>query len=191
MKKSTNTIKLANFLKNGASFKCLVPDGCDGHCCKGEGSIYIFPEDITRFLDFFNLDLKTFMEKHVKIETGPCIILDTSNFVPFLTLKEKEDGSCKFLGKNGLCEVYPARPFQCRSYPFWDLNVKTEKRWNDLMETCPGASKNHDESSNYYFSPREIKKFLKKERELDELWEKGMIQFKGDYMAFLKKTLPS
>jgi len=39
-----------------------------------------------------------------------------------LSLKEKHNHDCIFLESTG-CRVYPARPAQCRTYPFWEQKI--------------------------------------------------------------------
>jgi uncharacterized protein len=45
---------------------------------------------------------------------------------------------CRFL-ENGKCSVYPARPHQCRSWPFWP-DLLDAAAWRDRVRSvCPGA----------------------------------------------------
>ncbi len=39
------------------------------------------------------------------------------------------------------CTVYEDRPRQCRTWPFWDSNVRTEEAWQQTCEVCPGSGK--------------------------------------------------
>jgi Fe-S-cluster containining protein len=34
--------------------------------------------------------------------------------------------------------IYPVRPMQCRTWPFWDQNLKNGKAWKSASERCPG-----------------------------------------------------
>ena len=36
------------------------------------------------------------------------------------------------------CGVYEARPQQCRTFPFWEENVRSRHNWQRLREFCPG-----------------------------------------------------
>jgi len=38
------------------------------------------------------------------------------------------------------CKVYPVRPPQCRSWPFWKENIRNHLRWQNLAESCPGVN---------------------------------------------------
>lgn len=71
------------------------------------------------------------------------------------TLREKTNGDCVFLdGKKG-CTVYPVRPAQCRTWPFWESNVETPEDWQKTCEECPGSGKGE------LIPPEEISRRLK------------------------------
>lgn len=57
-----------------------------------------------------------------------------------ISLIDRDEKDCIFL-KNNKCSIYPVRPVQCRTFPFWPQNMKTEKRWNIIQEECPGIGK--------------------------------------------------
>jgi Fe-S-cluster containining protein len=52
---------------------------------------------------------------------------------------------CPFL-RGTLCRVYPVRPTQCRTFPFWAENLASRASWSGLCEFCPGvgAGPRHD-----------------------------------------------
>ena len=56
-----------------------------------------------------------------------------------LTLREKPNGDCVFWDAARGCTIYAVRPPQCRTWPFWDSNVKTPEDWDRTREACPGA----------------------------------------------------
>ena len=57
------------------------------------------------------------------------------------TLREQANGDCVFYDRGQGCTVYAARPRQCRSWPFWDSNLKTPQAWGQTCGECPGAGK--------------------------------------------------
>lgn len=58
------------------------------------------------------------------------------------SLREFENGDCVFLHpEKRTCTLYSSRPRQCRTWPFWDSNLKTEADWEHTCEVCPGAGK--------------------------------------------------
>jgi Fe-S-cluster containining protein len=48
---------------------------------------------------------------------------------------------CPFLAESGLCRVYPVRPMQCRTWPFWKENLVRETWEKDVRSICPGIGK--------------------------------------------------
>ena len=56
-----------------------------------------------------------------------------------ISLKEKDNYDCIFW-RDGGCSVYPHRPLQCRSYPFWSPNLASRSAWDSLDPTCPGVN---------------------------------------------------
>jgi len=55
------------------------------------------------------------------------------------SLKEKANGDCVFYDRQAGCTIYPVRPRQCRTWPFWETNVVTPEAWQKTCEVCPGA----------------------------------------------------
>jgi Fe-S-cluster containining protein len=52
-----------------------------------------------------------------------------------------EDERCVFLTDDGRCSVYPARPTQCRTFPFWPEMIR-DGRWTPAArELCEGVGK--------------------------------------------------
>ena len=46
-----------------------------------------------------------------------------------------------FYDKDAGCTIYPVRPRQCRTWPFWESNVVTPEEWQRTCEICPGSGK--------------------------------------------------
>ena len=53
------------------------------------------------------------------------------------SLKEKKNFDCVFWDQG--CTVYPVRPKQCRTFPFWPENLTNLEQWLEVVEECPGA----------------------------------------------------
>ncbi len=51
-------------------------------------------------------------------------------------IRERSDGRCWFFDQG--CRIYPLRPLQCRIYPFWLENLRSERRWQEAARQCPG-----------------------------------------------------
>jgi Fe-S-cluster containining protein len=40
-----------------------------------------------------------------------------------------------------MCTIYPVRPLQCRTWPFWTDNLSSPDAWNRAAQTCPGMNR--------------------------------------------------
>nr|MDO8109290.1 YkgJ family cysteine cluster protein [Candidatus Sigynarchaeota archaeon] len=184
------TVTLTPILRKGIKYACIAPDSCDGHCCWGAGSIYIYGEDIERFLKYFKMTLDDFLEKHVTVDEIPCHHFKHDKLIPSLEIKEtKEKAACHFQTDKGLCEVYKVRPFQCVGYPFWKMNTKNKAAWDKVVVFCPGAQVAPAMADAHFYTAAEIKKLVKAEQQAEYDWEKAMIDWKGDYKAYLRDFL--
>lgn len=64
-------------------------------------------------------------------------------------LREHANGDCVFF-REGRCSIHAVKPTQCRLYPFWFKNVRSEDAWHKTCEECPGIGQGK------WVSPEEI-----------------------------------
>ena len=109
------------FFDRGLRFEC---QRC-GACCVGEpGTIFVSP---------FESEV---IAAH--LEMTPAAFTDTYLY-PYKTgysIKEDAVGRCRFFADG--CSIYPVRPHQCRTFPFWFSNLRSERRWRRIGRQCPG-----------------------------------------------------
>jgi Fe-S-cluster containining protein len=55
------------------------------------------------------------------------------------SLREKANGDCVFYDRTAGCTIYPVRPPQCWTWPFWESNVNTPQAWKQTCAVCPGS----------------------------------------------------
>jgi uncharacterized protein len=55
-------------------------------------------------------------------------------------LRTPRHAQCHFL-KDGGCSVHPAKPVQCRTFPFWPELVDDAVEWHKTAAFCPGIEK--------------------------------------------------
>jgi Fe-S-cluster containining protein len=117
--------KTKPWYKDGLRFKCT---GC-GDCCTGAaGFVWVNKEDIAALAAETGLSEAEFESRYVR-EIGVR-----------KSLNEYDNGDCAFFdGKTRKCKVYAARPRQCRTWPFWDSNVRTPEAWEATCQVCPGS----------------------------------------------------
>ncbi|MCP4594355.1 MAG: YkgJ family cysteine cluster protein [bacterium] len=113
----------------GLAFECTQ---C-GNCCSGPpGYVWVTKKEIraiARFLGRTDEWLSAAQLRRVRFR---------------YSLTERPDGDCVFLKRDGDlvgCTIYPVRPLQCRTWPFWSYNLTSEQAWNRSTETCPGINR--------------------------------------------------
>ena len=57
------------------------------------------------------------------------------------SLKERRNGDCVLLDETTRrCTAYEERPRQCKTWPFWDSNLRSPEAWAEAAEACPGCN---------------------------------------------------
>lgn len=112
---------------DGLKFKCT---GC-GDCCTGApGFVWVNKAEIAALAEQVELPVDEFEDRYVR-----SVGIRKS-------LVEYDNGDCVFFdNKSRKCQVYASRPRQCRTWPFWDSNLKSPETWEETCESCPGAGK--------------------------------------------------
>jgi len=119
-----------SFYAHGLQFACLK---C-GNCCTGApGYVYLSEGDIESIAEFLKKDKGTFIEQYTRVVH----IFGERR----LSLNEKANFDCVFW--NRLCTVYEARPYQCRSFPFWKRHLVSSREWEKVGQRCPGINRGH------------------------------------------------
>ena len=107
--------------KDGLRFECTK---C-GKCCTGKpGYVWIQIEDMHRIAEFLGIRFREFVAKYVR-KVGN-----------HWSLKEEANGDCIFYESG--CKIYPVRPMQCRTFPFWPENVQSRASWEETAKECEG-----------------------------------------------------
>ncbi len=98
---------------------------CEGNCCIGEsGYIWVTSKEIEKIAEFLKIDIEKFKKLYL-IKVG---------YKYSLKEKKYKNGYACIFFKNG-CTIYPVRPNQCRTFPFWDY---FKNNINELINECPG-----------------------------------------------------
>jgi Fe-S-cluster containining protein len=98
--------------------------GCT-NCCEVEGFVYLSPEDLERAARFLGLSPADFEARYVYRTRRR------------LRLRKPRGSQCHFLVKGG-CSIHPAKPTQCRLFPFWPELVRSRRAWKATAKSCPG-----------------------------------------------------
>lgn len=116
--------ELANrryFFDRGLRFACRR---C-GRCCTGRpGIVRITRDEIQRISRYLETPVHELIRHH---------LLSAGNA---WHVREHPDGRCLFY-RDG-CVIYPVRPRQCETFPFWSENLRSRERWERIARDCPG-----------------------------------------------------
>lgn len=108
---------------------------CEGNCCRMEsGYVWVKKADILLISNFSGIDADTLVKEYmVKIGRR-------------LSLKEAKHGDeypCIFFDiTSKKCLIYPVRPSQCRTFPFWEEFMGEDEPI--LSHDCPGILKRNN-----------------------------------------------
>ncbi|MGR3310684.1 MAG: YkgJ family cysteine cluster protein [Candidatus Brocadiales bacterium] len=107
----------------GLRFEC---QRC-GVCCQGEpGYVWVTIEEIKKIANHVGISLDEFGKKYVRKVGARYSLLEFAN------------GDC-VMYDNG-CKIYPVRPCQCATFPFWPNILQTPADWEKITQLCPSVS---------------------------------------------------
>jgi hypothetical protein len=115
----------------GLVFQCAR---CGG-CCAGPqaGYVWVRAADVAAIVEFLGITAPEMREKYVRCVSGR-----------FSLVERGGNNDCAFLVPDGQdrrkCSIYPVRPIQCRTWPFWKSNLRSPESWAAASMRCPGIN---------------------------------------------------
>lgn len=108
-------------------FECT---GC-GVCCTGDASRYVAagPQEQETIRAFLNVSRAWFRRRYLTR------VDDTTEGLRLA------HGRCVFLNEAGRCRIYPVRPVQCRTYPWWPEVLASSASWRAEARRCEGINR--------------------------------------------------
>jgi Fe-S-cluster containining protein len=112
-----------SWYKDGLKFECTR---C-GNCCTGApGYVWITVEEIYKIAEFLGIRERDFVRQYIrKVDQK-------------MSLIELPNGNCVFYDQG--CKIYPVRPSQCRTFPFWKELLTNQSNWDRAARECPGMN---------------------------------------------------
>ena len=95
------------------------------NCCNVQGYVYLTEDNLRDAARYLRLSPAEFEQRYVYRTRH------------LLRLRKPRRSQCHFLRGNG-CSIHPAKPTQCRLFPFWPELVKSSRAWNAAARQCPG-----------------------------------------------------
>src|SRR5688500_5531149 len=130
--------------KDGLQFECTQ---C-GKCCTGRpGFVWIQTQDMHRIAEFLGIRFRDFVATYVRKVGSRWSLIEEMN------------GDCIFYEAG--CKIYPVRPMQCRTFPFWPENLKRPGNWLEAGRECEGINKGKP------YSVEEIDALLREDHRTD------------------------
>ena len=127
-----------DWFQKGLQFSCQM---C-GHCCSGSsGSVRFTEDEAMKMASHVKVSKEVFYKDFTR-RRG-------SKKSKYYELKEQRtpdgDYDCIFLDRvtmpgKSICSLYDARPAQCRTWPFWEENLVTEKAWIAVSKGVEGCA---------------------------------------------------
>jgi len=113
----------------GLNFECQQ---C-GNCCGGvPGYVWVTEEEIAAMAKFLKLSVAEFGKKYLRRVHSEISLIELPNY-DCVFLKRTPEG----IG----CEVYSVRPQQCRTWPFWKMNLRSSSSFLNMTNRCPGVNR--------------------------------------------------
>lgn len=114
------------WFRDGLAFECTR---C-GNCCTGApGYVWLSMNEISAIADHLQITREEFTRTYVRAVDGRLSLIERTNF------------DCVFWSRDEGCTIYPVRPAQCQTWPFWPEHLATPERWRRLQARCPGAGR--------------------------------------------------
>ncbi len=111
--------------RDGLHFKCTQ---C-GNCCTGApGVVWVTEQELQNIADYLGVGVGEVRVQHTRL-IGRRV-----------SLTEYANGDCTFFDpQTRRCKVYPVRPTQCQTWPFWPSNISSSEEWEEVKSVCPGS----------------------------------------------------
>src|SRR2546429_2321080 len=121
---------------DGLKFTCSQ---C-GNCCTGApGYVWISDEEIERVASHLRLSVDETIARYCRKVGGRYSLKEARSpqgLYDCIFLKETRIGRGRDARVKRVCTVYPVRPLQCRTWPFWDGNLGSKSAWEAAGEGC-------------------------------------------------------
>lgn len=112
-----------------------------GHCCHGETTVSLDPDDFDRMSEYLKLPKEQVLEKYLR---------KTENVIQMKIL----DGHCIFYREG--CTIHTGKPWRCCQWPLHPSILTDAANLEAIKDSCPGITRKLD----YQEFCRKFKEYL-------------------------------
>jgi Fe-S-cluster containining protein len=133
---------------DGLDFTCTQCGNC---CTGGPGFVWLEKSEIVALADYLEITAEEMVERYCRKISGKFSLKEIRHpargqydciFVKEILVNAGPDTAkieqTRIEQTRRVCSVYPARPLQCRTWPFWPENLGSKKAWKQAGRKCHG-----------------------------------------------------
>jgi Fe-S-cluster containining protein len=128
---------------DGLDFTCTQCGNC---CTGGPGFVWLEKSEIVALAEYQEITPEEMVERYCRRIAGKFSLKEIRHpgrgefdciFIKEI-LVNAAPGAGKVEQTRRVCSVYPVRPLQCRTWPFWPENLASKKAWKMAGKKCHG-----------------------------------------------------
>lgn len=129
--------------RDGLSFTCTQCGNC---CTGGPGYVWISPAEVDRLAEFLHLSAAEVLERYCRKIGDQYSLTERRNRGQYDCIFLREEPATRTVEGQTIrttrrtCAIYPVRPLQCRTWPFWDSMLASPTAWKQGTARCPGVN---------------------------------------------------
>jgi Fe-S-cluster containining protein len=130
---------------DGLRFTCSQCGNC---CTGGPGFVWASDQEVARLAQHLALSVDETLRRYCRKVGGRVSFNENRNArgeYDCVFLKEERieqrQGDELVVHVRRSCTVYPVRPLQCRTWPFWESNLSNEAIWAASSQRCHGMNR--------------------------------------------------
>ena len=130
---------------DGLNFTCTQCGNC---CTGGEGFVWFHLDELRAMSQFVGVPPEVFLTRYARREGDGWSLREVERGGQYDCVFLKEDPKT---GRRG-CSIYPVRPTQCRTWPFWPDNLRSRRAYAAAAKRtpCPGMLKGLTGEGQHY-----------------------------------------
>jgi Fe-S-cluster containining protein len=149
---------------DGLQFTCSQCGNC---CTGGPGFVWVTKTEIERLAAFLQITPEETVEQYCRKIDGRISLNEvrhSQGAYDCVFLKDIPASRGSAGGKTDRvtqtkrgCSIYPVRPLQCRTWPFWPENLSNKKIWDNTAKKCHGMNQGRQFTTKQIHTIRDAK----------------------------------